>query len=315
MTDIERYTAPQMAAPSWVAVMAPAAELARQIAGTEFVPASMRGSAAKVAACIMFGAEIGIGPMQSLAKIDVIDGRPAPKAELARALVLGAGHELIFEESSGTRCTVAGRRRNSDTWQRVTWTMDDAKRAGLDGKQNWRKWPRAMLAARASAELVRLVFPDCLGGINLFAEELEGDDAPEAPPVKIAATIDSPRKRKLAPASAPVEQSDTLPPLPDEIIDADVIEPETEPDDGFFAITEPQLKKLIVMLNLVGVKDRESRLALLVNLIGRPIASSKDMTISEASTVIEALTAVEDGRASLTLDEAGNPAIEYEAAS
>lgn len=314
MSDLVPYVAPPMPTPMWVATMAPAAELARQIAGTEFVPSSMRGAPAKVAACIMFGDELGLGPMQSLAKIDVIEGRPAPKAELARALVLGAGHELLFEETSNSRCVVAGRRRGSDTWQRVTWTMDDAKRAGLDGKTNWRKWPRAMLAARASAELVRMAFPDCLGGITLFAEEIESEEITVPAVAKIAATAaPSTRARKL---SAPVVQSDTLPPLPDEIeiviVDAEIVDAEIDP---FFAITDAQIKKLVVMMKVVGVADRESKLRLIGSVVGRQVGSSKDLTVAEASMVIEALTAVQDGRAQLTIGSDGSPTVEYGGAS
>src|SRR5207237_6444019 len=89
-----------------------------------------------------------------------------------RALILKAGHDLWIEEATVTRCTVAGRRRNSEATSRVTWTMDDAKRANLAGKPPWRAYPRQMLLARASAELARAVFADAIGGLAA-TEELE----------------------------------------------------------------------------------------------------------------------------------------------
>lgn len=81
-------------------------------------------------------------------------------------------------------------------------------------------------------------------------------------------------------------------------------------DDGFFAITGPQLTKLGVMFGNVGIKDRDSRLALMRTLTGRNLTSSKDMTAAEASTAIGALTDVEQGRATLSVDRDGNPVIE-----
>ena len=147
----------------WVDLMKPAAELAVQIAETEFVPAEMRHRAEAIAACILFGAELGIGPMVALAKIDIIKGRPAPKAELGRALALGAGHDLWVDESTNTRVVVCGKRRNSTHVFRVQWTMDDAKRAGIAGNPAYAKYPRQMLLARASAELVRSMCPEVLG--------------------------------------------------------------------------------------------------------------------------------------------------------
>ena len=176
MTDLVPYeprpqTSLELAPQAW--------KLAEKIAGTEFVPGPLRGKPEAVLACILAGHEAGVGPMQALAKIHVIDGRPAMAAELMRALVLQHGHELAYEETTTTRVTAAGRRRGSEKWTRVTWTEDDAKRGGLTGKPNWQKWPRAMLIARATAELCRMLFADVLAGISYTFEELE--DAGTAP--------------------------------------------------------------------------------------------------------------------------------------
>jgi hypothetical protein len=93
---------------------------------------------------------------------------------MQRALILAAGHDLWIEETTVTRCTVCGRRKDSEATSRITWTLDDAKRAGLAGKQPWRFYPRQMLLARASADLARAVFPDAIGGLAA-TEELEDD--------------------------------------------------------------------------------------------------------------------------------------------
>lgn len=153
-------------------LVAPAFDLAEKIAKTDFVPSPMRGKPEAVLAAILTGHELGIGPMQSLAKIHVIEGRPAMAAELMRALVLAAGHDIWVVESNSTRCTVGGKRTNSERESTFTWTLDDARKAGLDGRQNWRKYPRAMLLARATSEVVRAVFPDVVAGVSYSVEEL-----------------------------------------------------------------------------------------------------------------------------------------------
>jgi hypothetical protein len=297
MTAIERYEPPTQTAGAWVELLAPAAELARQIAGTEFVPKSMRGSVEKITACILFGSEIGIGPMQSLSKIDIVEGKPAPNAELGRALVLGAGHEFEVVEQNNNKVTVRARRRGSETWQTFSWTMDDARQAGLAQKDTYRKYPRRMLLARASADACKASFADCLGGISMFAEEVD-DVEPTGAPAVVEATIKPPsgRARKLAPAPPLVEVSEELPPLPDEI-DA--------PVEG---ITEPQTKKLMALFNTLEVKDRDDRMALCCSLTGRALTSSKDLTKGEASLIIDRLMAVEDGRADIVFDD-GIPTI------
>ena len=123
---------------------------------------------------------MGIGPMQSLAKIAVVDGKPTLASETQRALILQAGHEMWVEEATSTKVTVAGKRRNSDQTSRITWTMDDARRANLAGRPAWKLYPRQMLLARASAELARAMFADAIGGLAATEEIEEQGTVPES---------------------------------------------------------------------------------------------------------------------------------------
>lgn len=284
--SLTEYTE-QPAANRWVDLVQPAAALANQIAKTEFVPQEMRGKPDVVAACILYGSEIGIGPMQSLAKVDIVKGRPAPRAELARALALAAGHEIRVEESTNTRVTVAGRRGGSDFWQRVTWTLDDVKKAGIASPM-YTKYPRQMLLARASAELVRAFAPDCLGGIGMFAEEVDGEDAGPAlaavEPIK--ATVGNTRKRK--PLQPPPMVEIEAPPLPTDEPD----EPDEPAPDRDGMATDAQIRKMVVAFKEIGVVDRDDRLQVLSDVAGRPIGSSKELTKDEASKVIDHLEGV-----------------------
>jgi hypothetical protein len=79
----------------------------------------------------------------------------------------------------------------------VTFTMQDAKTAGLAGKGNWNKYPAAMLLARATSAAVRAACPEVLMGISYTPEELgaavtdEGDvlavaEATEDPATKVS---------------------------------------------------------------------------------------------------------------------------------
>ena len=230
-----------------------AASLADQIARTDFAPAGLRGKPEAVMAAMLTGHEIGIGPMQALSAISVINGRPCMSAKLMRALVHRAGHDLWFEVKSNTKVTICARRADwpEDRVAKVTWTMDDAKAAGLAGGQNYRKYPRAMLAARATGEICRDNFADVLGGIGYTPEELSDGDlvadddlvvesrADVAPPEKATnvrkAKVAPARKTaaaKAAPAPAPGPPDVDLPPLPGEdgfdgIVDAEVGEEST----------------------------------------------------------------------------------------
>jgi hypothetical protein len=234
-------------------------KLASRVADTDFVPKALRGKPEAVLACILAGHEAGISPMQALSKIHVVDGRPAMSAELMRALVLRAGHEIWIEEQSGSRVIVAGQRAGSERVSKVAWTLDDAKRANLAGKQNWRSYPRAMLLARATAELCRALFPDVLAGISNTIEELQDGFDVEAPAepenageIAAAPTTTKARARRAATATnaAPAMEPEIVerprgdvPELPGEeeaeIVDAEIVE-----DEPAHELDEPEAEEL-----------------------------------------------------------------------
>jgi hypothetical protein len=148
------------------------------ISKTEFVPAGLRWKPEAILACILAGRELGLGPMQSMQHIDVIDGKPSPSAEWMVAQVFEAGHAIAAEEQTDKTCTVIGKRfRDGEVMaeQKFTFTIEMAQRAGLAGKANWKHYPEAMLYWRATAQLCRQFFPDLLHGLKYLPEELGSD--------------------------------------------------------------------------------------------------------------------------------------------
>lgn len=161
---------------SWIAVVQPIAELAAQVANTEFVPKALRNKPDAITAAVLFGRELDMPPMHALSNIHMVEGKPTLAAETMRAMVFAAGHEIGYGEVSGSICEVKGRRSGSTEWTIIRWSIADAQRAGVAKKDVWVKYPRQMLTARATAELCRMIFPDVTHNIRA-TEELEDGEA------------------------------------------------------------------------------------------------------------------------------------------
>lgn len=88
---------------------------------------------------------------------------------------------------------------------RLSWTFEQAKKAGLTNKDNWKNYPRAMLRARTIAEGVRSVYPAAIGGMMISEEAQDTNPAiPEEKHMGFADVI--PPKNEPAPLPAYPEQ-------------------------------------------------------------------------------------------------------------
>lgn len=283
----------------------------------EFVPKGMMNRPEAVLAVMLRGHELDVPPMVALAQMHVIEGRVGMAAELMRALVLRAGHEIWPEEITNTRVTMCGRRSGSGGDPvRITWTMDDAQKAGISRKGPWSAYPRAMLTARATTELVRLLFPDVVGGLRSIEELADlGDDdwvdvltdqngtgeptaAPSTTTRKAAAP--SARARKKAaptPPAAPRTQP-APPPLPHELDQeqptaSPVAEPEhpagDEPADDPDVVARAQ--KIAMRCNDLQLDRAE----VIYAVTSGQKTSAKTLTADEALAVLEVLRQIKDG--------------------
>jgi hypothetical protein len=133
----------------------------------------------------------GRHPALAARDYDVISGRPAKKAEAMLRDFLEAGgktqwHALSDEIADATFSHPSGGS------VRIMWNMERAAKAGLGGKDNWKKFPRQMLRSRTVSEGVRTVWPMATSGMHVPEETVDFtgttlDAEPEAPPLRAAA--------------------------------------------------------------------------------------------------------------------------------
>lgn len=155
-------------------------DFAKTLAVSDLLPDGLRGKPGNVFMAIMSGLDLGLRPMQALQLIDVIKGKPCLKAEGMRALILDAGHEINVIEQTDEKCVIEGRRSGSQDWRTMSFTIGQAKAAGLAG-DNWKKYPADMLLARATTRLAKAYFADVTNGLSSVEELLDTSPAAARP--------------------------------------------------------------------------------------------------------------------------------------
>ncbi len=123
--------------------------------------------------CIAAGRAFGLDAFTSLNCFDVIQGRVAMRASLRSALTEKAGWHWTFVEHTDKVCSLIATKdgrvyANTKGEPHVfTYTMENAKRAQLDKKDNWVKNPEDMLFARCITRLQRRVCPSATLGMDI----------------------------------------------------------------------------------------------------------------------------------------------------
>lgn len=81
--------------------------------------------------------------------------------------------DIVYRSLTNEECVIEARRSHDGQYSKFSFSMSDARLAGISSKDNWRKYPRAMLKARCISEMCRSLFPDCIAGISYTPEEIE----------------------------------------------------------------------------------------------------------------------------------------------
>lgn len=271
---------------------------AQKIANTIFVPTAFRGKPESVFAAILYGSELGLGAMQALNSIHVIEGKPSMSPELMRALVARAGHRLDVKIASNDKVVLWGKRADNDSEATVEWSMKDAQQAGLAGRGAWKTYPRAMLLARATSELCRMIFADVVAGLSYTPEEassIAGVEWTEAPVLTAAPPTTSPNAEPQnvvveadwvedPPYEPTIDWMDELPGA--EIQDAVIVD--STPVVKSTVATQPQMGMVRGLINEWGVNSKDA-LSLASMQLGREITSLGTITKAEASAFIKYL--------------------------
>lgn len=189
--------------------MQTAFQLASKMVRTSIVPKRYVGKPDDATAAILYGAELGLNPIQSLQRVVPIHGMPTLEARTMVGLLKSRGYKIRTVEQSNESVTVDGEAPDGETststwtieratqagyvptpssdtslrrpsvdedWVTVTKTWDGKAKVSVVGNMKYITDPQTMLKAKAQAEVCRELAPDVLMGISYTREELESED-------------------------------------------------------------------------------------------------------------------------------------------
>lgn len=126
---------------------------------------------------VMVGKEMGINPFQSLTGIHMVNGKPEISARLMSSLI--SRHPDYFYrviKSTEEVCEIDFYDKKNPASDKnhkigtVSFTMAEAQKAGLAGKDNWKKYPADMLFARALSRGARRMAAAAFFGVPVYVE-------------------------------------------------------------------------------------------------------------------------------------------------
>lgn len=199
-------------------------EQSNMLIKTGFLPPSIK-TPEQVIAIALTGRELGIGMMEAIRGINVIQGKPSVSPQLMLALAIRTGQMESYAMRSDASGAVVTVKRKGWPEHVAKFGPTEAKALGLDGKDNYKKQSGVMYQWRALAQALRFTFPDAVSGIYTFEEmgadvkvEDDGSIVVKESPAVAQPSVAMPKEKAIDAAIVP---SDPVPPHEASISDAE----------------------------------------------------------------------------------------------
>jgi len=130
-------------------------DMGEQLVRTGFLPAHLR-TGAQVAAVILTGRELGMEPMRAVRSLSLVKGKVVEAADSQLARFKADGGRATFKSLTEMDAVLWLRHPNGDE-HTESFTMQDARNAGLASNDNYKKFPKAMLRSRVITAALKSV--------------------------------------------------------------------------------------------------------------------------------------------------------------
>jgi hypothetical protein len=150
------------------------------------------------------GHELGMQPMRAIRSLAMVKGKVVEAADSQLARFKAAGGRSQFEVLDETQAVLHLVHPNGDK-HTETFSLEDAKRAGLSSNSNYSKFPKAMLRSRAiTAGLKSVGWEGAVGAYDpdeIRSEEFPAVKATQAPRVVVSQPEPTPDPQPVKPAT------------------------------------------------------------------------------------------------------------------
>jgi hypothetical protein len=182
---------------------------------------------------------MGLSPVQGLMGIHFVNERLTLEATLMAAVAKRGGYEFRAIAHNDKIAHIAILSARGEKLGESSFSIEDAARAQLLSKDNWKKYPKNMVWARAMANACRWYCSDAFGGTTPYIpEELGADVDDQGRPV-----VEMNYKVVTGAPGAAVEFSAHQPPL--EALNAALTSPRPKSNGGSKPVPPPLVDELV----------------------------------------------------------------------
>lgn len=210
-----------------IRTVADAVTVAERLAGSSMIPSYIR-SKEDALYILLTGAELGLGPAASFRGLFSIQGQVGMKYQLVGARLRQYGWRIqwLTDSTDMTRATVRLTRDGEEPHDE-SYTIEQAKRAGLTRNKQWEARPERMLRARALVGAADAV--DGRIRMGLYAEDEVAEIVGSRPEPQRSAVRVVERPRVVEPAPAAAESAPE-----EDVSDGEIVcaSPETDQPGG-----------------------------------------------------------------------------------
>jgi len=155
------------------------------------------GGVGGIMSIMMYAKELGISPLQAVfGGMNNVLGKIEISHVMLNSLIRRKGHKINVIEHTDKVCELEGVRADNGQTMRVSYSIEDAKRAGIYKEgSGWTKYPKDMVWARSISRIGRRLFPDAIGPMYVIGEASEAALEDEAIDAKVETIGEQPKEQ------------------------------------------------------------------------------------------------------------------------